>query len=69
LDEVSHGHEDLDPRAIRKQVVEAIHQAAGNSYREIGMLPTRAVADLLLEVCRNRDPRPAGTAGQSREKD
>src|SRR5262245_34105237 len=44
LDEVSHGPGDPDPRAVRKRVIEIIHQVTNNSYREVGMLPTPAVA-------------------------
>jgi hypothetical protein len=54
LNEALHGQED-DPRAIRKQVIAAIHQATNNSYREVGMLPTPAVAGLLLEIWAHRD--------------
>jgi hypothetical protein len=54
LDEASRGHEDLDPRAIRKQVIEAIHNATNNSYREVGLLPTPAVADLVMKIWAHR---------------
>lgn len=54
LNEALHGQEDLDPRAIRKRVIEIIHQVTNNSYREVGMLPTPAVAGLLLEIWAHR---------------
>jgi hypothetical protein len=55
LGETSSGHEDPDPRAIRRRVIEAIHNATNNSYREVGLLPTPAVADLLLKIWAHRD--------------
>jgi hypothetical protein len=55
LNEALHGQEDLDSQAIRKRVIEIIHQVTGNSYREVGMLPTSAVAGLLLEIWAHRD--------------